>query len=261
MRARPGDLSDSDLGFLDILRAAQRATAVTGAGFIDTPNQRVLIEPHGQALTADDVAAGQIQVTGNAPVRIGDVSDVVEAPAPGYGDALIDGRPGILLAVKRQLGANTVATTHALEEALSVLAPALQGQGVRVTTGLHRPADFITRGVKGLMLDMTLGALFIAVTLIFFMRDLGAVAITLSSIPLTFLGAALALTALGLSLNAMTLGGLALALGAVIDDAVIDVENILTRLRETPSQTTSRAQTILAAALEVRGPVVYATLA
>ena len=82
VRARPGDLSDSDLGFLDILNAVRRATSVAGAGFIDTPTQRVSIAPHGQAMTPEEIAAGQIQVAGSAPVRIGDVSDVVEAPAP-----------------------------------------------------------------------------------------------------------------------------------------------------------------------------------
>jgi Cu/Ag efflux pump CusA len=82
VRARPADLSDSDLGFLDILNAVKRATSVTGAGFIDTDGQRVLIEPHGQALTPDDVGAGQISTPGSAPVRIADVSDVVETPAP-----------------------------------------------------------------------------------------------------------------------------------------------------------------------------------
>src|SRR5580693_723023 len=99
VRARPGDLSDSDLGFLDILNAAKRATSVAGAGFIDTDSQRVLIEPRGQALTVADVGAGQIQTPGSAPVRIDDVADVVEAPAPPSGDALVMGKPGVLVAV------------------------------------------------------------------------------------------------------------------------------------------------------------------
>ena len=108
VRARPGDLSDSDLGFLDILNAVKRATSVVGAGFIDTDTQRVLIEPRGQTLTADDVGAGQIQTAGSAPVRINDVADVVEAPAPAVGDALIDGRPGVLVDIAKQYGANTL---------------------------------------------------------------------------------------------------------------------------------------------------------
>jgi len=123
VRARPGDLSDSDLGFLDILNAAKRATSVAGAGFIDTDAQRVLIEPHGQALTKEDVGAGQIQVSGAAPVRIDDVADVVDAPAPASGDALIMGKPGVLVEVARQYGANTLETTHAVEQALAALRP------------------------------------------------------------------------------------------------------------------------------------------
>ena len=111
VRARPGDLSDSDLGFLDVIDAVRRATSVAGAGFMDTPEQRVLIDPRGQALTTDDIAAGQIQIVGNAPTRITDVADVVNAPAPASGDALIMGKPGVLLGVSSQYGAGSLQTT------------------------------------------------------------------------------------------------------------------------------------------------------
>src|SRR6185312_3382735 len=113
VRARPGDLSDSGLGFADVVQAVRRATSVTGAGFMDTPSQRIVIDPRGQALGAQDVAAGQIQTPGNAPVRIGDVADVVDAPAPATGDALIMGRPGVLAEISAANGAGTRRTTQA----------------------------------------------------------------------------------------------------------------------------------------------------
>ena len=112
VRARSGDLADSDLGFADVVDAVHRATSVRGAGFIDTPNQRILIDPHGQALTTKDVAAGQIHVTGGAPVRIGDVSDVTETSWPANNGALVDGKPGVLLDVGSQLGTNIVGVTQ-----------------------------------------------------------------------------------------------------------------------------------------------------
>ena len=258
VRARPADLSDSDLGFLDILNAARRATSVAGAGFIDTDAQRVEIEPRGQALTPEDVGAGQIEVTGAAPVRIDDVADVVEAPAPASGDALIDGKPGVVVDVARQYGANALETTHAVEQALAELAPALAAQGVTVRTDLDRPATFATTALRGVALDLAIGAAIIVLGLLVFLRDVRATLISMISIPLSLLVTAIALKALGMTLNAMTLGGLAVGLAVVIDDAVIDVENILANLRDAEARHASRLEAVLAASLEVRGPVIYA---
>ena len=261
VRARPADLSDSDLGFLDIVNAVRRSTSVTGAGFIDTPNQRVLIAPHGQALTADDVAAGQIQTPGSAPVRIGDVADVVEAPAPAFGDALIAGKPGVLIEIDRQYGANTLQTTHAVEAALADLRPALAAQGVTIDTAIDRPATFTVTAMSGIARDLLIGALLIAIVLALSFREWHAVLVTLASLPLSLLAAVMVLKALGGSLNVMTLGGLTLSLGMVIDDAVIGVENVLARLREAEHSHAADLDTILKASLEVRGPVLYAILA
>jgi CzcA family heavy metal efflux pump len=261
VRARPGDLSDSDLGFLDILNATRRATGVAGAGFIDTPTQRIVIEPHGQALTTDAVGAGQIQTPGADPVRINDVADVFEAPAPQFGDALIDGKPGVLVSIAGQYGANRMDVTHAVEAALDALRPALASSGVRVDTTLDRPASFIARTVRGVALDLLVGTGLIAIALFLLLRDAPAALISLLAIPISLLLAIVGVRAAGWTINAMTLGGLAVALGVVIDDAVIDIENILARLREAEQRHASRADAILAASVEVRGPVVYATLA
>ena len=261
VRARPADLSDSDLGFLDILNAVKRATSVAGAGFIDTPTQRVLIEPRGQALTPDDVAAGQIHVPGTAPVRIGDVSDVVEAPAPALGTALIQGRPGVIVHVVSQYGTNIFATSHAVEAAVAELRPALEGQGVRIDTTLDRPATFTAAALSSIAFDLAIGALLIAVALTVFLRDPRAILISLISLPLSLLAAVATLKALGWGLNSMTLGGLTLSLGLVIDDSVIGVENVTARLRDAKHDHASDRDTILAALLEVRGPVTYAICA
>ena len=260
VRARPGDLSDSDLGLLDVVRAVQRATSVAGAGFIDTPAQRVPIEPHGQALSADDVAAGQIQSPGAEPTRIGDVADVVDAAAPALGDAVIMGRPGVLVSVTGQYGVNTLDATRAVEKALAEVRPALQAQGVTVRSDLDRPASLVTAAVTDLAIDLAIGAGLVLILLFAFLRDPRAALISFISIPLSLLAAVVVLRAIGMSLNTMTLGGLALALGIVIDDAVIDVENILTRLRDADARHASHAHAVLKASLEVRAPVVFAAL-
>jgi Cu/Ag efflux pump CusA len=260
VRARPGDLSDSDLGFLDVIQAVRRATSVAGAGFVDTPDQRVLIDPRGQALTPDDVAAGQIQVVGNAPTRIGDVADVGDTPAPATGDALIMGKPGVLLGVQGQYGADTLQTTRAVQAALAQMEPALRAQGIFVTSDLDRPASFIDGAIRGLIFDLMIGGALVALALLWVLRDARAVLAVFLAIAPSLMAALVAIKALGLTLNTMTLGGLFIAAAIVIDDAVIDVESIVTRLRAARAGRARAAQAILAALLEVRAPVIYATL-
>ncbi len=260
VRARAGDLSDSDLGYPDVFEAVRHATSVTGAGFIDTPAQRVLIDPRGQALTTDDVAAGQIEIVGSAPVRISDVADVVEAPAPAFGDALVMGQPGIVVEVQAQYGANTLATTRAVEQAMAPLYAALGRQGVVVRGDLDRPAGFVGRDVREIVVELLIGAALAAVLLVLLLRDLRAALISILSLPLALISALAVFKLLGWSLNTMTLGGLAVALGLIVDDAVIDVEHILARLRDAEARHASRAHAVLMASVEIRTPVIYATL-
>jgi CzcA family heavy metal efflux pump len=260
VRARPGDLSDSDLGFADVIQAVRRATSVTGAGFMDTPSQRIVIDPRGQALRAEDVAAGQIQTPGNAPVRIGDVSDVMDAPAPATGDALIMGQPGVLAAISAVNGAATLETTRAVDRTIEVLRPALAAQGVTVTTDLDRPADFIRGSIRTLGLDLAIAGALIGVCLVVAFRDLRAAIVCLVTIPLSLVAAVAAMKLAGLTLNAMTLGGLFIGLGVAIDDVVIDAENIVGRLREAEPAHHSRVGAVAHALTDVRAPVIYATV-
>ena len=260
VRARPGDLSDSDLGLLDVVRAVQRATSVAGAGFIDTPAQRVLIEPRGQALTADQVAAGQIQSAGSAPVRIGDVSDVVDAPAPRVGDALVMGRPGVVLSVSGQYGSGALDEARAAARALDELRPALAAQGVQVTASLDRPDQVIGAAVRSVLIDLAIGAVLALVLMLAVLRDLRAALIAGLTLPLALVLATAALRAFGFSLNTMTLGGLVLGLGLVIDDGLIDVENLMSRLRDAEVRHASHAEAVLRAAMEVRTPLLAGAL-
>ena len=260
VRARPGDLSDSDLGLLDVVRAVQRATSVAGAGFIDTPAQRVLIEPRGQALTADQVAAGQIQSAGSAPVRVGDVSDVVEAPAPEVGDALVMGRPGVLLSVTGQYGSGALDEGRAASRALDELRPSLAAQGVQVTVSLDRPGQVIGAAVRSVLVDLGIGAVLALLLMFAVLRDARAALIACLTLCLALVLAAAALRAVGFSVNTMTLGGLVLGLGLVIDDGLIDVENLMSRLRDAEVRHASHAEAVLRAAMEVRTPLMAGAL-
>ncbi len=260
VRVRPDDLLARGLGFSDVNTAVRQSTSTSGGGYIDTPQQRIVVEPRGQALSVDDVAAGQIPTTDGSMVRIGDVADVVDAPAPDIGDALIMGTPGVLISMSSQYGANTWETTRAVEAALDELRPSLVAQGVVISPALHRPANFIEAALGGISEDLLIGAALIAVVLFLFMRDLRTVLVSFVSIPLSLLAAIIVLDRLGWTVNTMTLGGLAVALGVVVDDAVIDVENIVRRLRAAKGTDAVPADVVLRASLEVRAPVIYATL-
>jgi len=259
VRVRPDALLAHRLSLSDVAAATRHILQINGGGFADTPNQRILIQP-GSGNVSTAAIAGTILPTGTdvGALHIGDVADVVEAPAPAFGDALIMGRPGVLMTLSSQYGANTLDATNAVEAALAELTPALRAKGVTIYPALHRPANFIGTALSGIERDLMIGAAMIAVVLLLFLRDLRVAAITFLSIPLSLLTALIVLDLMGQTINTMTLGGLAVALGVVIDDAIVDIENIVRRLRGAGPDAERRA-IIEAASIEVRGPVVYAT--
>lgn len=263
VQVRPDALAARDVAFADVATAVQQSTSVIGGGYIDTPQQRLPVEPRGQAATAADIAATALpSAAGATPVtisRVGDVATVTEAPAPNNGDARIMGKRGVLISLSSQYGANTLEVTHGVEAALEEFRPALAAQGVTMNSGLHRPANFIDAALRGIIEDLVIGAVLIAIVLFLFMRNLAAVLISFVSIPLALLTTIIIFDRFGVTVNTMTLGGMAVALGVVVDDAIIDVENIIRRLRAARDGETPAA-TILAASVEVRAPVIYATL-
>src|SRR6266853_127900 len=269
VQVEPRELNARDLAFGDVVAAVRSATGVRGGGFIETPNQRVLIESRGQTLDVAALAAAVVPAVSAAPaapataaatpLRLRDFATVTDGVAPKFGDTLIMGRPGVLLNLSSQYGANTLIVTRALEAALAELAPALRARGVTLYAGLHRPANFIENALAGIRLDVLLGAVLITLVLFLFLRDLRSVAVTFVSIPLALLAAVIVVDAVGWTINTMTLGGLAVALGVVVDDAIIGVENIVRRLRGTHAHGLEAREIIQQASVEVRAPVVYAT--
>jgi CzcA family heavy metal efflux pump len=246
----------------DLADAARAALALRGAGFVDLAHQRVLIQSPVPAPDPAAIAAAVLAVRGKTPITIGDVATVGEAPALRSGDAVVMGRPGVLLSLASQYGANTLETTHALEEALAQLTPALKAEGITIYPALHRPANFIERALGSLEQSLVIAAVLILAVLFLFLRDWRSALITFLAIPLSLLAAVAVLERMGQTLNTMTLGGFAVALGVLVDDAIIGIENILRRLAENEKQASprSRLDVIGDATLEVRGPVVYATL-
>ena len=258
VRVRPADLIARNIAIGDIEAAVRAATTVRGGGFAETANQRILVEPTAGTPTARSLAQAVLPLGAGLPVRLADIADVVDAETPKTGDALIMGKPGVLVGLASQYGANTLATTLKVEAALAELRPSIEAQGITIYPSLHRPANFIETALAGIRLDLLIGAGLIAFVLLVFLRDLRVAFIAFASIPLSLLAALIVLDRTGQTINTMTLGGLAVALGVVIDDAIVGVENIVRRLRDAPAGS-GRAAIIEDASVEVRAPVVYAT--
>jgi CzcA family heavy metal efflux pump len=239
-----------------VIHAAGQATVLMPGGFIDTPNQRLPLREVGQLTSSDDLARTVVLFRDGAPVRLGDVAEVRIGNPPAIGDAIINDVPGLLLIVEKQPWGNTLDVTRGVEKALDAMRPALPG--MEIDARIFRPATFIEASLDNLSRALWIGSALVAVVLLFFLHDWRTALISLAAIPLSLLAAVLVLQAMGHTLNTMVIAGLVIALGEVVDDAIIDVENILRRLRQRPPDQ-SLASVILAASMEVRSAVVYAS--
>jgi CzcA family heavy metal efflux pump len=256
----PVKLAAAGLTLDDVVAAAKRATELIGGGYLETAAQRIVIQAQAPGATLEALEQAVVGTRGGLPVRLGDVAAVREGAEPRFGDALIAGKPGILIETSTQYGANTLEVTRALEQQLDALAPALAKQGVQYHPALLRPASFIESAIEKLRNSLAIGAVLVVALLLITLRDWRGALVSFSAIPLALLTTVWILGAWGLSLNTMTLGGLVVALGVVVDDAVIDVENILRR-RRGAAQDADIGELFISASLEVRRPVFYATAA
>lgn len=261
IQVQPERLRAYGLSISDVLSAARLSTGVTGAGFVENANQRILIQTEGQSLTPEILGEVVVVHRNGRSVRLKDVAKVAAGAELKFGDALIQGHPGILLAMSSQYGANTMEATRALEAALKEMQPLFDQEGVTLYPALHRPATFIEHSLKNIRHSLYFGGALVAIVLFLFLGHFRTAFISITAIPLSLLAAVILLDQLGVTLNAITLGGLAIAIGAVVDDAIIDVENIFRRLRENQALPHPRSafNVVLDASIEVRSAVVYAT--
>lgn len=256
----PDRLRAAGVTLAELRVAAGDAVLVGGGGFVDTPNQRLAVQQTSAIQSADDLAQAIVKQSGDAPVRIGDVARVVDGFAAPIGNAIIDDVPGLMLIVEKQPTGNTLQLTRDVEAALAELAPGLRD--VKVDTTIFRPATFIERSIDNLTRALLIGCVLVAIVLFVFTRDWRQATISLVAIPLSLLGAGLVLLWSGATINTMIIAGLVIALGEVVDDAIIDVENIARRLRLNREAGNPRSafDVVLSASLEVRSAVVFASL-
>ncbi|MGI9077069.1 MAG: efflux RND transporter permease subunit [Gemmatimonadaceae bacterium] len=243
-----------------VITAATDAASLGAGGFIDTPNQRLAVAHRTPLTRPEDLGRITVAFRNGAPIRIADVAEVTEGHQPPIGDAVINDGPGLLLIVEKQPWGNTLQVTHNVESALAALRPGLGD--VDVDASIFRPATFIEMSLHNLNRALLIGCVLVVIVLAFFLNDWRTALISLTAIPLSLVAAALALRYQGGTIDTMVLAGLVIALGEVVDDAIIDVENIVRRLRlnRAAGSPKSSMRVVLDASLEVRSAVVYGSL-
>lgn len=256
----PEKLAQLHVTLGEVVTSAQNATGFGGAGYVETTNQRLPVRQRTRIETEKDLAAAPVSFRGGASLTLGQVADVQVGAADKFGDATINGKPGVMLVIHKQPNVDTLGVSEAIDRSLDELERTLP-HGITLHRTLFRQATFIQHAMSNLQLAILVGCAFVIFVLVAFLSEWRTVVINLTAIPLSLLGAILLLRLFGASLNAMTLGGLAIALGVVVDDAIVDVENVLRRLQENRHSEHPRAafQVVLDASIEVRGAIVFAS--
>ena len=235
-------------------------SAVGTGGFVETLSQRLTVRNVQAITTPAQLAQVPVARRGGQTLRIGDVARVLYGHPPLIGDAVVDAGPGLMLVVEKFPGANTLDVTAGIERALAALQPGLPG--IHVDSHIFRQAAFIDTAIHNLGLAVLLGCILVVFVLIAFLFQWRAALVSLLAIPISLAAAGIVLDATGATINTMVLAGFAVAVGVVVDDAIIDMENIVRRLRlwRAQGKRTTPMRLVLAASLEVRVAILYATL-
>ena len=247
----------------DVERALATANRNAAAGFTTAEGQEYLVRGVGRFSNGADIGAAVVKMSDTVPVLIRDVATVQIGSAIKRGDGSHDARPAVIIGIQKQPGANTLQLTRQIDATLNDIQQALPA-GMTIHRDLFRSADFIEQSLHNLFRALIEGAGLVIVVVIVFLMNLRAAAITLLALPLSLLAAVIALDRFGLTINSMSLGGLAIAIGELVDDAIIDVENVVRRLRanaQLPSEARKPAlEIVYAASTEIRHSVVFATV-
>ena len=257
----PSALRALGVTYEQIEQALRQFGTNTGGGFTDQHAREYLIRNIGRTTSLDDLRNIVVTTIEGRPILLRQVANVDFAPKVKRGDAGYMGKPAVIVSVEKQPNVDTVQLTREIEQALAELEPSLPS-GIKADKILFRQANFIETSIRNVERVLLEAALVVAVVLFAFLLNWRTTAISLTAIPVSILTTAIIFKLLGLSINTMTLGGLAIAIGELVDDAVVDVENIFRRLRENRAQGNPRSvfDVVVSASKEVRSGIVYATM-
>jgi len=260
VQPEPNRMAAHQVTFEELETAAKEAATNSTGGFIESGPREIMVRNLGMSVALEDIAGTVVKIVGDRPITIRDVARVEWEVEPMRGDGSVNGKRGVVMSVTKAPGFDTLALTAEIERALNELQKTLP-EGVEATV-LFRQGDFIEHAIGNLKEAIRDGAIMVTVVIFLFLLNFRTTFITLMAMPLSFAITMLSFQWLGISVNSMTLGGLAVAIGMVVDDAIVDVENVFRRLRENaalPSPASSLA-VIARASGEVRNSILYATL-
>ena len=244
----------------ELEQATREAAGNTTGGFLNTGPQEIMVRNLAMTVQLEDLARTVIKRVNDRPILISDVATVEWGIEPMRGDGSVNGTRGVIMSITKAPGFDTLSLTEKIESALRDLQPTMP-KGVEAVV-LFRQADFITNAIGNLKSAIVEGAVMVTVVIFLFLLNFRTTFITLMAMPLSFAMTLLTFKWLGISVNSMTLGGLAVAIGMVVDDAIVDVENVFRRLQENAArpQPRPRLEVIAQASGEVRNSILYATL-
>ena len=261
--ADPFKMKYHDISLDELSSAAEKTNSNASGGFINQYGQEYPVRATGRSRDPGDIGSSVIKIRNDKPVKIADVAKIRIGHPDRIGDAFLNTEPAIILTILKQPNINTLTLTEEVDQALKELIPALPGE-VIVNSGIFRQADFINTAVGNVFRVLIEGGLYVMIILFLFLLNLRTTVISLIAIPLSLLLSFITLRLFGLTVNTMSLGGMAIAIGALVDDAIIDVENVLKRLKQNYRKPMEEQKTILRviynASVEIRSSIVQATL-
>lgn len=260
VKVDPERLFANNIKLNDVVVSVQNAVKQFGGGFVDMPNQRMAISHIPDIYTAADLGLTTVTTRNGLPVRLNELAEVTEGFRAPIGDAIINDGPGLLLIVEKQPQANTLEVTRNVEKVIEEMKPGMKDMAFDTT--IFRPATFIEMSLKNLNKALLIGCVLVIIVLFFFLNDWRTALISVLAIPLSLLIAMLVLHYRGGTIDTMVLAGLVIALGEVVDDAIIDVENIVRRLKLNAllPDPLPAIRVVFNASMEVRSAVVYGSL-
>ncbi|MDE0963913.1 MAG: efflux RND transporter permease subunit [Candidatus Latescibacteria bacterium] len=263
IQVHPEKLAAYQISLHEVFLAAEQSNINFSGGVYMDSGQEYLIRGTGRVRSVEEIAQSVIATRDHTPILIRDVAHVTIGPAVKFGDGSANAAPAVIVLVQKQPNANTLVLTERIEQTIADIKRTLP-PGILIDTHVFRQADFIKIAIDNVLEALRDGAVLVVVVLFFFLWNLRTTFISVVAIPLSLVAAVFVFKLLDISINTMTLGGLAIAIGALVDDAIIYVENVFRRLKEenrkNPADRRSADEVIFHAAREIRGPMINATL-
>jgi len=260
--ASPQKMDAFNVSLSDLVKACEEANGNSSGGFMNEYGNEYIVGGLGRTSDLTELAKSVIKTTPQGTVKIEDVATLKIGAAPKIGDGSLQGTPAVIMKVMKQPATNTLLLTETIDAAIIDLQKTIPAD-VKINTSIFRQADFINASISNIQKTLLEGSLFVVIILFLFLMNWRATVISLLAIPVSLIVTILTLKWLGFTINTMSLGGMAIAIGALVDDAIIDVENVFKRLKQNAGlpkvEQKSILQVVFDASVEIRTSIINAT--